>query len=119
MIRFRYPVRPSLACVRTVPRSSQESASHLDLPSAADDLVTHNCVLCRIPRPALHGAETSQWVYPGLDGKLLYKKTPQGDRIMDFSSAGYMGGGVSLPKVPVEATVKPSAARTRPRRSRP
>jgi hypothetical protein len=50
----------------------------------------------------------SQWVYPGPDGKLVYKTTPAGDRIMDFSHAGYMGGGVKLPSVPVKQTVKPS-----------
>ncbi|HTQ40414.1 MAG TPA: hypothetical protein VMJ32_15420 [Pirellulales bacterium] len=50
----------------------------------------------------------SEWVYSGPDGKLVYKKTPAGDRIMDFSTAGYMGGGVALPNVPVKATVKPS-----------
>jgi F5/8 type C domain len=50
----------------------------------------------------------SQWVYPGADGKLVYKTTPAGDRIMDFSYAGYMGGGVALPTVPVKRTVEPS-----------
>lgn len=53
-------------------------------------------------------ATQSQWVYPGPDGKLVYKTTPGGDRIMDFSSAGYMGGGVALPDVPVKRTVTPS-----------
>jgi hypothetical protein len=50
----------------------------------------------------------SEWVYPGPNGKLVYKTTPAGDRIMDFSHAGYMGGGVALPTVPVKRTVKPS-----------
>ena len=50
----------------------------------------------------------SQWVYPGPDGKLVYKATPAGDKIMDFSHAGYMGGGVKLLDVPVEKTVKPT-----------
>ncbi|WP_114781909.1 discoidin domain-containing protein [Botryobacter ruber] len=50
----------------------------------------------------------SEWVYTGKDGKLAYKKTPAGDRIMDFSHAGYMGGGVALPTVPVKRTVQPS-----------
>ncbi len=59
---------------------------------------------CNLP-----GAEggTSAWVHPGQDGKLVYQKTPAGDRIMDFSSAGYMGGGVRLPEVPVKRTVQP------------
>ena len=49
----------------------------------------------------------SEWVYPGPDGRLVYKTTERGDRIMDFSHAGYMGGGVALPEVPVKMTVKP------------
>src|SRR6185437_5707397 len=54
-------------------------------------------------------AKQSEWVYHGPDGKLVYKTTPSGDRIMDFSSAGYMGGGVALPaNVPVKRTVEPS-----------
>ena len=51
----------------------------------------------------------SEWVYAGPDGKLIYKTTPAGDRIMDFSYAGYRGGGVALPEVPVRVTVKPVA----------
>lgn len=52
----------------------------------------------------------SRWVYPGPDGKLVYKTTPAGDRIMDFSTAGYMGGGVALPDVPVKKAISPSGA---------
>lgn len=50
----------------------------------------------------------SEWVYPGKNGKLVYKTTPAGDKILDFSHAGYMGGGVKLPVVPVKKTVKPT-----------
>jgi hypothetical protein len=53
-------------------------------------------------------AARSAWVYPGPDGKLAYKTSPTGDRIMDFSYAGYMGGGVALPDVPTKASVKPT-----------
>jgi hypothetical protein len=49
----------------------------------------------------------SEWVKPGRDGKLAYKTTERGDRIMDFSHAGYMGGGVAIPDVPVKKTVRP------------
>jgi len=52
----------------------------------------------------------SKWVYPAKNGRLIYKTTPGGDKIMDFSSAGYMGGGVSLPNIPVVLTVNPSGA---------
>ncbi len=51
----------------------------------------------------------SKWVYTGKDGKLVYKTTSSGDRIIDFSYAGYMGGGVALPDVPVKIKVKPAA----------
>jgi hypothetical protein len=47
----------------------------------------------------------SQWVYPDEKGKLIYKMLENGDKIMDFSHAGYMGGGVSIPNVPVKITV--------------
>jgi hypothetical protein len=52
----------------------------------------------------------SEWVYAGPDGKLVYKLTPTGDRIMDFSTAGYRGGGVPLPAVPVKRTVQTSGS---------
>jgi Pectate lyase superfamily protein len=51
---------------------------------------------------------TSQWVYVDSDGGLAYKATSHGDRIMDFSQAGYMGGGVALPTVPAQKTVSPA-----------
>ncbi len=58
--------------------------------------------------PAAADTATSQWVHRGKDGKLVYKTTPAGDRILDFSHAGYMGGGVAIPTVPVKRTVAPS-----------
>lgn len=51
----------------------------------------------------------SQWVYTDAKGKLAYKTLEKGDRIMDFSYAGYMGGGVSIPSVPVRVTLSPVA----------
>jgi len=50
----------------------------------------------------------SAWARIGADGKLAYQTLPAGDRIMDFSSVGYMGGGVKLPRMPVEKLLKPS-----------
>ena len=49
-----------------------------------------------------------QWVARGEAGKLEYKTTPKGDRIVDFSHAGYMGGGIALPTLPVKKEVAPS-----------
>src|SRR6266540_7353888 len=53
-------------------------------------------------------AATSEWAHFDSSGRLAYKTLPTGERIMDFSHAGYMGGGVALPTVPVKRTVKPS-----------
>jgi hypothetical protein len=52
----------------------------------------------------------SHWVYPGPHGKMVYTYTPKGDRIPDFSYAGYEGGGVALPNVPAKRTAAPSGS---------
>ena len=52
---------------------------------------------------------TSTWVFVGSDNRLHYKTDSQGNRIMDFSFAGYQGGGVALPSVPVVVTVNPAS----------
>jgi hypothetical protein len=41
----------------------------------------------------------------GQDGKLAYVADERGNRIPDFSHAGYMGGGVAIPDVPVKVVV--------------
>src|SRR3954468_20421342 len=48
-------------------------------------------------------------VYPGIDGKLVYVADSLGNRIPDFSNAGYKGGGVAIPYVPNKVTVWPVA----------
>src|SRR5260370_14116237 len=57
------------------------------------------CVLC--------GQATSTWVFTGSDGHLHYKTDANGNRILDYSYAGYEGGGVKLPVVPVAQTISP------------
>jgi hypothetical protein len=53
------------------------------------------------------GAPSSEWVYRGSDGRLVYKTDERGNRIPDFSNVGYRGGGVAIPDVAVKATVEP------------
>jgi hypothetical protein len=55
-------------------------------------------------------AGRSEWARLDRSGKLVYKTTERGDRILDFSYAGYMGGGVQIPNVPVKKAVSPSGA---------
>src|SRR5215469_6009817 len=56
----------------------------------------------------LFAAPPSAWVSAGPDGKLHYQIDPRGNRIMDFSYAGYKGGGSRLPTIPVARTVEPA-----------
>lgn len=50
---------------------------------------------------------TASLVYPGADGKLVYVADTLGNKIPDFSNAGYKGGGVAIPHVQVKAIVWP------------
>ena len=69
--------------------------------------MVHN-LTAQIQSTKSKNSNTSIWVYQGTDEKLIYKTTPADDKIMDFSYAGYMGGGVALPIVPIAKTVQPS-----------
>jgi hypothetical protein len=53
----------------------------------------------------------SKWVYYDASGKLTYRALDvQGDKIMDFSTAGYEQGAKPIPTASAEATVSPSGA---------
>jgi len=54
------------------------------------------------------GSAASEWVSVEDGGSLAYKSLPKGDHILDFSYAGYMGGGVAFPTLPASVTLKPS-----------
>jgi hypothetical protein len=41
------------------------------------------------------------------NGRLTYPADANGNRLTDFSNAGYKGGGVALPTVPVRVTISP------------
>jgi hypothetical protein len=46
-------------------------------------------------------------VTPGKDGRLVYEDLTRGDRVPDYSHAGYRGGGVPLPVLPAKVLVSP------------
>jgi hypothetical protein len=52
---------------------------------------------------------TASSVHPGANGRLVYVADGQGNTIHDASHAGYRGGGVGIPTVPVRETVWPVA----------
>jgi hypothetical protein len=51
----------------------------------------------------------SKWVHEGNGRRLQYATDTRGNRILDFSHAGYKGGGVAIPVVRVARTVSPIA----------
>jgi hypothetical protein len=58
---------------------------------------------------ALRAADPPQkYVDLGPDGKLVYDTDTRGNRIPDFSYAGYGGGGVPIPDVPARVLVAPA-----------
>jgi hypothetical protein len=82
-------------------------------PGAADPGGSDNGPAA-VPAPACApyfgtSGSKSAWVYVDSSGNLAYKRTAKGDQIMDFSTAGYGGGGVKIPDVPTRVTVHPSA----------
>lgn len=51
---------------------------------------------------------SSRLVETGNDGRLRYTNDEDGNRLCDFSYAGYKGGGVAIPDVPAVVTVQPT-----------
>jgi hypothetical protein len=68
---------------------------------------------CGLLAPQAWAQGQSSLVYPGADGRLVYQgyanlgQTSTGNRMIDFSHCGYMGGGVAIPWVPEEITLDP------------
>jgi hypothetical protein len=75
--------------------------SPTDAPLAADASPA-SC-----PMLVVGAGAQSKWAHVDAPGHLAYATLPKGERILDFSSAGYMGGGVAIPQVAVAQTVKP------------
>jgi len=80
----------------------------LSLRSLPCSLAAATVLLTAVATAKQPSSAHSKWVYPSHDGKLVYQHSKTGDRIIDFSYAGYMGGGVALPSFPVKKTVSPS-----------
>jgi hypothetical protein len=58
--------------------------------------------------PPAWAANDAPWVSQDAAGKLVYRTLPKGDRIVDFSYAGYRAGGVPLPVAVVRRKVMPT-----------
>lgn len=73
-------------------------------------IASYRVIAAALVSAAALGAQgRSTWVYQDATGRLHYKTDDRGNRIMDFSHAGYKGGGERIPHVRVVRTVRPSA----------
>jgi autotransporter-associated beta strand protein len=75
------------------------------MPRQAPTILLPFFYLALLSRTAAADAPASSWVYYGADGTLQYQTTSAGDKILDFSGAGYMGGTQSIPLAPVVLTL--------------
>jgi hypothetical protein len=77
--------------------------------SAGKTSCLQSVVIVATLAPLLASAACAQssWVHFETNGRLVYRRTSRGDRIPDFSSCGYRGGGVALPDVPPRITLSP------------
>jgi hypothetical protein len=50
---------------------------------------------------------TTSLVYPGVDGKLVYVADSLGNKIPDFSHAGYKAGAIPIPNIAIKETIWP------------
>lgn len=60
-----------------------------------------------LAQPAVSPLKLTPPVRAGDDGKLIYTPDDAGNRVIDFSAAGYAGGGVAIPNVPAKIVVAP------------
>jgi len=70
---------------------------------------TYESFYFRVLNNNLLGRRHSIAVHPDQKGKLIYSPDYKGNRIPDFSTAGYMGGGTELPDVSTEIILEPKA----------
>ncbi|KAI7852959.1 hypothetical protein BDC45DRAFT_558245 [Circinella umbellata] len=89
-------------------QQQQQSSSHHG--QHAPTTIPNSSYPGNVAQQHYDNAPYSRIVYPGPDGKLVYPPyNDQGDRILDFSSAGYHEGWNDLPEnIPVVMSLDPS-----------
>jgi len=66
-----------------------------------------SCILFLVIVQNTEAQFISDIIFKSTDGTLTYIADTDGNRIPDYSHAGYRGGGVPLPDIPVEMTINP------------
>ena len=59
--------------------------------------------------PAHAATNNSSWAFPGTSGRMIRQPDALGNRVLDYSGAGYKGGTVPIPIVTVKTNVSPVA----------
>lgn len=67
----------------------------------------HDAFYFYVKAPSSNCNDQSDIAYMGTEGKLVYIPDYKGNRIADFSHAGYMGGGIPLPDVQTRIVIEP------------
>src|SRR5688572_4332791 len=73
------------------------------------------CLTASLAIAAPEPAPEPRAVQSGADGRLAYHADPRGNRVPDFSYAGYRGGDVEIPDVPVRVVVSHKSGDQTPR----
>lgn len=61
----------------------------------------------RQPAPTEAATNLSAWAFPGASGRVLRQPDVLGNRVLDYSGAGFRGGASPIPDVPVQITISP------------
>jgi hypothetical protein len=70
-------------------------------------LVAWSGLLSGLEGRAWSAPRQGSWVTLAEDGRLLYQLDELGNRILDYSGCGYLGGKEGIPQVPTRVVVKP------------
>jgi hypothetical protein len=72
-----------------------------------DQPTRYDALFFTVVDPAQIRDDQSRIAYVGADGGLIRVPDYRGNRVLDFSNAGYMGGGIRLPDVQARVAVEP------------
>lgn len=92
----------------TIPGTAAAGFYEVDLQIVLEDGKTvHDKLYFTVIDLSQIPSDQSQIAYLGTDHKMVYVPDYRGNRIIDFSNVGYMGGGVKIPDVQARVSVEP------------
>ncbi|WP_284644544.1 discoidin domain-containing protein [Paenibacillus silviterrae] len=92
----------------TIPGAAAHGMYEVDLQFAVENGTTvYDKLYFTVMDVSQIPSDQSRIAYLGTDGRMVYIPDYRGNRILDFSNVGYMGGGVKLPDVQARVAVEP------------